>query len=210
MKNAGLTAQKFADLKPFLPKGSFEKVIYYFEKYPVFLKITRERKTILGDYRNPTRSEPLHRISVNGSLNPYSFLITLLHEIAHMLTYINDGSKVAPHGGEWQKYYRRLLLRFLYHDIFPKRLEKVIWESLFNTKASTCSDPDLYRALKAYDKRPMFLKYVEEIPENSFFFTTDGKKFRMLGKMRTRYRCTEVKTGRLFYFHAMVEVKAVS
>lgn len=206
MKNAGLAAQKFAGLIPFLPKGSFEKVLPYFNKYPVFLKIKRERRTLLGDYRNPTKSQPLHRISINGNLNQYSFLITLLHEIAHMITFINYGLKVSPHGAEWQKEYRKIILKFLNQEIFPKRLEKVIWESLMEAKASTCSDPNLYRALKAYDKRPEHLKYVEEIPANALFHTQDGKKFQMLGKLRTRYRCKEVQTGRLYNFHAMVEV----
>lgn len=206
MKNAGLTAQKFAGLTAFLPKGSFEKVLYYFNKYPVFLKIKRERRTLLGDYRNPTKMQPVHRISVNGNLNSYSFLITLLHEIAHMLTFINFGAKVSPHGAEWQKEYRKIIMKFLYQDIFPRRLEKVIWESLMDAKASTCSDPNLYRALKAYDKRPEHLRYVEEIPEKAMFYTPDGKKFQMIGKMRTRYRCKEVKTGKLYNFHAMVEV----
>lgn len=210
MKTNSVIAQKFTDLKPFLPKGSFEKVIYYFEKYPVFLKITRERKSVLGDYRNPSKGQPLHRISVNGSLNAYSFLVTLLHEIAHMLTFIKSGGKVSPHGTEWQSNYRRLMARFLDQGIFPARLEKIIYASLLEAKASTCSDPKLYRALKAYDGRLPSLKYVEEVQENEYFFTTDGKKFQMIGKLRTRYRCKEVKTGKLYYFNALVEVKASS
>lgn len=206
MNRAQLTAQKFAGLQPFLPKGSLEKVLVYFEKYSVFLKITRERKSLLGDYRNPTKVQPLHRISVNANLNPYSFLITLLHEIAHMLTFVNYGPKVSPHGPEWQAQYRRIITKFLNQDIFPKRLEKVILESLMEAKASTCSDPALYRALKAYDKRPEHLKYVEDIPTNALFHTLDGKKFQMLGKLRTRYRCKDIKTGKLYNFHPMVEV----
>lgn len=209
MNIAVSTAQKFVGLKTFLPKGSFEKVLIYFEKYPVFLKITRERKTLLGDYRNPTRECPQHRISVNGSLNSYSFLITLLHEIAHMLTYVQYGTKVAPHGLQWQRIYRKVVSGFLNQGIFPKKLEMVIWESLTTAKASTCSDPQLYRALKAYDKRPAHLKYVEEIPEKAFFLTTDGRKFQMIGKARTRYRCREIKTRRLYFFHPMVEVTEV-
>ena len=64
-------------LKQYLPEGSFDEVSDYLEKYKVQLTITRERKTLLGDYRNSFAGKS-HRISVNGNLNPYAFLITLL------------------------------------------------------------------------------------------------------------------------------------
>ena len=39
-----------------------------------------------------------HRISVNGNLNKYSFLITLIHELAHLLTFTQYKNRVDPHG----------------------------------------------------------------------------------------------------------------
>jgi len=199
-------AQKFAGLKPYLPKGSFRKVLPYFENYPIFLKITRERRTILGDYRHPSREHPLHRISVNGTLNAYSFLVTLLHELAHMLTYVAYGRKALPHGAEWQNQYRQVFKPFLNKGIFPPELEAVIKSSLNKVKAATCSDPDLYRALKAYDPRPKSVRYVEEIAVGDVFQIEDGRRFKMIGKMRTRYKCQEMGSKRLYYFNAMVEV----
>jgi hypothetical protein len=201
--------EKFAGLRPFLPEGAFEKVLVYFKDYRIFLKITRERKTILGDYRAPTREKPVHQISVNGSLNPYSFLVTLLHEIAHLLAHVEYGHKIAPHGTEWKKIFKRVLARFLNKELFPADVEAGLKNSLSGLKATTCSDVDLYRILKKYDKRPRHIKFVEEFPAKSLFQTSDGRKFQMLEKMRTRYRCKEVKTGKLFYFHPMVEVSAV-
>jgi len=73
-------------------------------------------------------------------------------------------------------------------------------------KAATCSDPDLYRALKTYDRRPAHLKFVEEIPKGAYFHTGDGRRFQMLGKARTRYHCKEVVTDRIYYFNALAEV----
>ncbi|HET8572763.1 MAG TPA: SprT-like domain-containing protein [Edaphocola sp.] len=199
-------AQKFAGLRPYLPKGSFQKILAYFENYPIFLKITRERRTILGDYRHPTRGHPVHRISVNGTLNPYSFLVTLLHEMAHMLTYIQYGKKALPHGQEWQKQYREAFKPFLNKGIFPGELETVIKASLGRVKAATCSDPDLYRALKGYDSRPRHIRYVENIAVDDIFQIEDGRRFKMIGKLRTRYKCQELSTKRFYYFNAMVEV----
>ncbi|HAD34265.1 MAG TPA: hypothetical protein DCF44_07170 [Chitinophagaceae bacterium] len=41
-------------------------------------------------------------MSVNGNLNSYHFLITLLHEIAHMLVWEQFRNRVKPHGLEWK------------------------------------------------------------------------------------------------------------
>ena len=68
-------------LEQFLPSGTGEAVLHYLHEYKVHLTIARERKSILGDYRHRTHQQN-HRISVNGNLNPYAFLVTLLHEIA--------------------------------------------------------------------------------------------------------------------------------
>ena len=73
-------------LNSFLPPGTYEPVEEYLRYYKIHLTVTQHRKSILGDYRHRTDFKN-HRISVNGSLNRYSFLITLLHETAHLLTF---------------------------------------------------------------------------------------------------------------------------
>ena len=73
-------------LSSFLPDGAYEGVAQYLQEYKVHLTVTRERKNILGNYRNKIFDKN-HRISVNGNLNKYSFLITLLHELAHLLAH---------------------------------------------------------------------------------------------------------------------------
>jgi hypothetical protein len=73
-------------LAGFLPDKSFEQVLAYLHEYRVHLTITKQRKSVLGDYRHPGRGAN-HRISINGNLNKYEFLITFLHELAHLLTF---------------------------------------------------------------------------------------------------------------------------
>ena len=73
-------------LADFLPEGSFDRVVNYVHHYRVHLTISKKRKSVLGDYRHAGWGGN-HRISVNGNLNKYEFLITLLHELAHLLTY---------------------------------------------------------------------------------------------------------------------------
>ena len=84
-------------LSSFLPEGSFEEVVAYIKQYRVHLTITRKRKSVLGDYRHAFAGKN-HRITVNGDLNPYEFLITLLHELAHLLTFEQYRHRVEAHG----------------------------------------------------------------------------------------------------------------
>ena len=105
-------------LQDYLPEGSFEEVLHYLRHYHVHLTITRKRQSILGDYRH-AHSEKNHRISVNGNLNKYAFLITLLHELAHLFTYEIFGHRVQAHGKEWKEEFGKILAKFLLHKIFP-------------------------------------------------------------------------------------------
>src|ERR1039458_645563 len=88
----------FSFLEQFLPQGAWEQVAPFFKTHAIHLTLTHERKSVLGDYRHPVADSPYHRISINANLNPYSFLITLLHELAHMFTFVHFEFKAPPHG----------------------------------------------------------------------------------------------------------------
>jgi hypothetical protein len=195
-------------LKQFLPAGSEVLVLDYLHAFKVHLTITRERKTILGDYRHATRSHN-HRISVNGNLNRYSFLITLIHELAHLVTFNEYGNRVQSHGKEWKAMYRRLLEGFIKLQIFPDDILAAIKKSLHNLPASSCGDEDLMRVLKKYDRNPGGLIMVEQIEEGALFRIENGKVFKRGKKVRKRFQCEELGTGKLYLFSPIYEVKAV-
>src|SRR6478609_9652542 len=109
-------------LAAFIPDGTFDLVVDYLHKHKVHLTVKRERKSVLGDYRNAVHGKN-HRISVNSNLNKFAFLITLLHELAHLLTYEHYGHRVSAHGKEWKHIYGRLLADFVNKDIFPHDIE---------------------------------------------------------------------------------------
>src|SRR6476660_1185740 len=88
-------------LQTYLPPNTYGPVLHYLQFYKVHHTVAKERKSILGDYRHRHGAQT-HRISVNGNLNPYAFLITLLHELAHLLTFEKWGNKVSAHGKEWK------------------------------------------------------------------------------------------------------------
>src|SRR5438045_8172872 len=123
-------------LQNYLPPGSFDTILNYLQQYKVHLTISKKRKSILGDYRHSSHFNN-HRISVNGNLNAYSFLITLLHELAHLLTFEQFGRKVQPHGREWKDLFGKLLDNFLTNKIFPPEIERELLVSIKNHAASS-------------------------------------------------------------------------
>jgi len=195
-------------LQDFLPPGTYEAVLQYLQQYHVHLTIAKERKSILGDYRHRTY-EKNHRISVNGNLNVYAFLITLLHEIAHLLQFEQYGNKVASHGKEWKNIFGQLLAQFIQNKIFPQDIEQALLRSLSNPSASSCADEVLLRTLKNYDATPSHLIMIESVPENAFFKTHDNRIFQKGQRLRKRYKCVEIKTGRLYLFSPVYEVEVL-
>lgn len=196
-------------LQNFLPPNTYEAVLDYLHRYHVHLTVAQERKSILGDYRHRTHYSN-HRISVNGNLNKYAFLITLIHEIAHLLQFEQFGNKVASHGREWKNIFGQLLAQFIQNNIFPDDIKHALLRSINNPSASSCADDVLLRTLKKYDERPSHLKLVEELPSDTVFKTHDGKIFRKGQKLRKRFQCVEIKTGKLYLFSPVYEVELVS
>ena len=192
-------------LQTYLPPNTFEAVRQYLHQYQVHLTVAKERKSILGDYRHRTHGKT-HRISVNGNLNTYSFLITLLHELAHLLTFEKFGNKVQSHGKEWKFIFGQLLDQFIRHEVFPIDIKHALLQSLQNPAASSCADDVLLRVLKTYDKRKENVVFVENLLEGQLFKTHDGKVFKKGEKLRKRFKCIEVATKRLYLFSPVYEV----
>ena len=195
-------------LQQYLPPNTYEPVLHYLQFYKVHLTVARERKSILGDYRH-RHGQQTHRISVNGNLNTYAFLITLLHELAHLLTFEKWGNRVAAHGKEWKGVFGELLAQFIQHDVFPDDIRSALLQSLHNPAASSCADEVLLRTLRRYDEKGGNAVFVEDLPAGTLFQTSDGRVFQKGQKMRKRYRCLEVATNRMYLFSPVYEVRPV-
>src|SRR5450432_2252145 len=104
-------------LKNYLPEESIETVTNWIERYKIKFTIAGKRDSILGDF-TPKRNG--YHISVNENLNPYSFLITTVHEIAHLTTFENYHHTVSSHGSEWKKAFNNLMNEFKGKKLFPR------------------------------------------------------------------------------------------
>jgi SprT protein len=199
----------FSALASYVPDGSFEPVLQYIIDYKVQLTVTRSRSSVLGDYRHAHAGKN-HRISVNGDLNKYSFLITLLHEIAHLITFEKYGNRVQPHGQEWKMLFGNLLSVFTQKNIFPDDVQQTLLRSINNPAASSCGDEKLLRVLKKYDERKEGIFFVEQIIQGEKFKIKGNRIFEKGERIRKRYKCKEIATGKWYLFSPVSEVMKVA
>jgi hypothetical protein len=192
-------------LQKYLPERAVEPCFSLIKTNGVHLKIVNHRVTRHGDYRRMPNG--MHQITVNASLNKYRFLITLVHEIAHLVAFEKFGRRIKPHGIEWKKTFQQLMLPFIRPEIFPTKLLPVIANHFKNPKASSSTDANLAIALKTFDIEERKNTYVFELPYGSIFRIYNGKLFKKGNKRVKRYECTEVGTGRLYLFQPNAEVE---
>ena len=83
-------------------------------------------------------------------------------------------------------------------------------QSLKNPAASSCAEDGLLRILKKYDAHKPGIYFIEELPLNSLFKVKGGKTFSKGNKVRKRFLCKEISTGKLFLFSPVAEVELVS
>ncbi|MDA3907314.1 MAG: hypothetical protein PF484_14675 [Bacteroidales bacterium] len=190
----------------YIPIETVNPLVEWLHKNNVKLKISRTRSTKLGDFRVASNGD-FPRISVNHNLNPYAFLITLVHEMAHVEVWNNKSRfrRIQPHGKEWQTTFSNLMLPFLNENIFPETLLPVVKKYFQKPKASSVSDPNLMSALKVFDTHAKNPQLNDLVLGDRFVFRKAS--FEVVKKMRTRFRCRNMQNNRLFIIHGLAEVE---
>ncbi|MEJ6776630.1 MAG: sprT domain-containing protein [Crocinitomicaceae bacterium] len=194
-------------LTKYLPIEYVDMVVALLLVHPVIFKVVKPRKTKLGDFRaNIKNKKP--QITVNGNLNQYSFLITTLHEFAHLINFKVNGPYVGSHGKEWKKIYSELILPVIELKKLPLDVETALLNSLIKVKASSCSDVNLNRTLIKYDEGQKNHVTLETINKNSIF-VLNGITFRKGNLRRTRYYCVELKSNKPYLVNRLAHVKEI-
>ena len=189
-------------LSHFLNKETELKISNWEKEFNVKVIVTNPSKSRLGVFISKRFSE--NNIRINNNLNRYSFLITLIHEMAHASIWIKYGRKVNPHGLEWKMEFKRMILPFLHPNYFPEDILSALAKHMILPKASTVRDVDLSTILRKYDILPSFT--IDRIKDGDYFEIANGSQFQKICKLRKNYKCKEIKSGKLYRFSPLAEV----
>jgi SprT protein len=175
-------------------------------RYSFDFTLRKSRLTKIGDFCSQPGKSP--RITINQDLEPYLFLTTYIHEIAHLEVFLHYGHRVESHGPEWKSEFQKLLGPVMVSDVFPSDLLAALHKHMANPKATMYSDSKLMRVFRKYDHRSATITFLCDIPSGSIF-ELRGRWFRKEETKRTRVLCQEVKTKRKYLVPADAEVRNV-
>ena len=191
-------------LSSYVPPGAVDYCVGLKRSYPFVFKLRKRRVSKLGDYRYYPQTDT-HVITVNADLNPYAFLITYIHEVAHRIVH-RPGSFQKPHGQQWKLQFKQLMLPLLKPEIFPASVLSVLVGHMKNPKASASADQQLVKVLAQFDERKEGQLHLSDISIGTVF-SIKNRVFKKLEVKRTRAVCMEVQTNRKYLVPLMAEVK---
>ncbi len=190
-------------LNKYLPPNTAEYVLKLLKRYPVYFKIVAPRKTKLGDFKVYNKTGKL-QITINNDLKPLNFLITTIHELAHLYNWKMYKNDIDPHGEEWKNEYKKLFLPILSTQFLSQEEVNLLQAHLNNPKASSCADVMLKKHFKKEG-----VVHLEDVPFGKYF-NLDGRMFSIEKKLRKRYLCVEQSSGRKYYINGLAEVENVT
>jgi hypothetical protein len=207
-KRYHLNPEKIENLfSGFIPEDAMDMLIVCLQGHSLDCRIVRKRSTKTGDFRAARDGRP-PRLTVNGDLNPYAFLLTLIHEVAHFFVYLDTEKanvflirkhRPRPHGKEWKKRFTGLMQPFISINVFPPEIEGAMVSYFEDPKASSSADSQLQRLLQVYDPPGENVR-ITDISDGEMFITASGRVFVKMDRLRKRYRCMCVKTQRMYLF----------
>jgi len=189
-----------------LPERAVPYCLQLWEESPFHFFVKKPRNTKLGDFRF-RRDQSIQTITLNVDLNPYQFLLTLIHEIAHLRAFAQHGTAHAPHGPEWKAKFKQLLEPVLNESTFPRDLLVPLKLHMRNPSASSARDLFLMKEMSKYEVaasqgNAVFLS--DLAPQTHFELA--GRKFKKGETRRTRILCEELGTGKKYLVSRLARV----
>lgn len=188
-----MPAKEAEILGKFIPENSLDYCHQLWKTHRIQLTITRPRKSIYGNYcfRNG-----VHHITVNGNLSREAFLVTYLHEVAHLLVRKNFRHRIKPHGKEWQTAFSELMKPVLHEGVFPAEILSALKVHLRSPAASSCSDARLHSLLNPAEPTENQKRVRELAPGETFRF--QGKSYIWIRSLRSRCEVRCIQSGLLY------------
>ncbi len=194
-------------LQTHLPEKAVDYAFGLWKEKPFNLKLTKSRQTKIGDFTcQHGVAQP--RITLNHDLNPFTFLITYIHEVAHLHVFLEFGHKAEPHGERWKLAFQKLLMPILTSEIFPDKILEPLVTHMQNPKASSFADIILTKALRCFDEKTHSDIVLSDLSEGSTF-QLNGRYFKKGRLRRTRVLCREVNSKRQYLVPAEALVNDV-
>tara|TARA_B110000259_G_C14034199_1_gene408351 strand:+ start:11236 stop:11856 length:621 start_codon:yes stop_codon:yes gene_type:complete len=192
----------------YVPKTSIDLVENLINEDNLIIKVVNVRKTKHGDFRRLKGGS--NQITINLISNPYRFLITLIHELAHFKVSQNSKIMIRPHGNEWKNTFKLMMLPFLNNLIFPDNILSKLAKYLKNPSATTDSNVDLVISLSRYDVKKDSNIFLFDILNDELFQHNENRIFKKIGKLRKRYICEEIETRKKYLFSPVSRVKKIN
>ncbi|SEF71000.1 SprT-like domain-containing protein [Algoriphagus boritolerans] len=193
-----------------LPATAIAYCLELWQKTPFSFQVQKPRSSKLGDFRY-RKDRKIQTITINSDLNPFQFLLTFIHEVAHLHTFEKFGNSLTPHGNEWKKEFQSLMSPLLTNSIFPNDILIPLRHHMKNPSASSSRDLFLMKEMSKYDIRndsivdQVFLS--DLLPGKEFLLS--GRKFKKGETKRTRVLCEDVNSGKKYLISRLAKVKPV-
>lgn len=195
-----ISANNKEDLRSFLPEKTINYIHYLISESGCEFKIVQGRKTKLGDCRYPLRGESA-RITVNNNLPKIQFLVTAIHELAHLKTYHDFRKMVKPHGKEWKSNYALLFRPLFEHNMLSDEQDKIIRGHLDNIKHASTIDPILSHYIAKHEG----VTLLNELEEGAHFLF-NGNEFIRGSKLRKNFKIAEARTFKEYRLSGLATV----
>ena len=192
--------------KKYFPQASVPYCLALWARHNIQFTISKPRKSVYGNYMHRAG---IHAISVNGDLRPEAFLVTYLHEVAHLLVHVNSKKRRLPHGIEWQSYFRELLKPMIESGVFEAKVALRLWQHLQSPKATSCADPELHKLLMENETEDEQKGTSVSSLQPGQIFIYDSRTFKAVRKLRTRTECIELDRSAVYRFHPNAKVRIV-
>ncbi|MFY0643937.1 MAG: SprT-like domain-containing protein [Bacteroidia bacterium] len=193
-----ITNQVYQYLSTTLGVERAEVITEYLNKHECELILCKPRRSKLGDFSVRGKQK---RIKINRNLNQFRFMLTLIHEIAHLKTHYELGWKCKPHGEEWKDNYRLLLEIWKIGDLFSHSVELI---NLFNyevAKPSACSGihKEKEAVLGQFDSNNTGVQLGNVAEGQEFIFKE--VLYRKIKNRRTRTLCIRLSNQKMYTIH---------
>lgn len=193
-----------------IPAAAINYCLDLWVKIPFSFKVLKPRASKLGDFRY-RKDRKIQTITINSDLNTYQFLLTYIHEVAHLHTFQKYGYMLPPHGIEWKKEFQSLMWPLLIDSVFPKDILIPLRNHMLNPAATSSRDLFLMKEMSKYDSnneiRSDLIFLSDLLPGKEFFLS--GRKFKKGETKRTRVLCEEIDSGKKFLVSRLAKVKPI-